>query len=288
MTSPPADRPDFAGPSFVGCYRHPDRSTGIRCQRCSKPICGECMNPASVGFQCPQCIGRGRSETRQPRTRFGGSLSTRDSPVTKALIGVLIGLYILNVLSRGYVNAFLAQSNFLIAQGQLWRLVTSGFISFGLLSTLLSALVLFFIGKAMEAQLGSWRYLVLYALAGLGASTVMFLVGPPGLVTAGGSVIGLLAANVAIKLRTRDDVRPDLVLLALLVAANFALTVSPGAGVGSLAPGLGQLGGAVFGLVGGLLLVYAPRARRTSLQVLGLTGLAALCLCAVLAKIALS
>ncbi|NUS28420.1 MAG: rhomboid family intramembrane serine protease, partial [Streptomyces sp.] len=26
-----------------GCYRHPDRETGIRCTRCERPICPECM-----------------------------------------------------------------------------------------------------------------------------------------------------------------------------------------------------------------------------------------------------
>ena len=54
VTQPPAAGPDFSSPGFVGCYRHPERMTGISCQRCHRPICGECMNPASVGFQCPQ------------------------------------------------------------------------------------------------------------------------------------------------------------------------------------------------------------------------------------------
>ncbi|MGW3865208.1 rhomboid family intramembrane serine protease, partial [Streptomyces sp. NPDC005047] len=36
-----------AGPpdaqSLPGCYRHPDRETGIRCTRCERPICTDCM-----------------------------------------------------------------------------------------------------------------------------------------------------------------------------------------------------------------------------------------------------
>ncbi|MCO6734719.1 B-box zinc finger protein, partial [Streptomyces sp. EL9] len=39
-------------PRVPVCYRHPDRETGVRCTRCERPICPECMVDASVGFQC--------------------------------------------------------------------------------------------------------------------------------------------------------------------------------------------------------------------------------------------
>ena len=34
------------------CYRHPDRGTYIRCQRCDRPICAQCQTQAAVGVQC--------------------------------------------------------------------------------------------------------------------------------------------------------------------------------------------------------------------------------------------
>ncbi len=38
------------------CYRHPDVETGLRCNRCGKPICAKCARRTPVGFRCPDCI----------------------------------------------------------------------------------------------------------------------------------------------------------------------------------------------------------------------------------------
>lgn len=37
------------------CYRHPDRSTSLRCYNCNKPICISCANKTPVGYICPDC-----------------------------------------------------------------------------------------------------------------------------------------------------------------------------------------------------------------------------------------
>lgn len=37
------------------CYRHPDRSTSLRCYSCNKPICISCTNKTPVGYICPEC-----------------------------------------------------------------------------------------------------------------------------------------------------------------------------------------------------------------------------------------
>lgn len=52
-TSSPSVQPD-AGLTY--CYRHPDIQTGLRCNRCNKPICPKCARRTPVGFRCPDCI----------------------------------------------------------------------------------------------------------------------------------------------------------------------------------------------------------------------------------------
>lgn len=37
------------------CYRHPDRSTSLRCYKCNNPICSECTVKTPVGYLCPTC-----------------------------------------------------------------------------------------------------------------------------------------------------------------------------------------------------------------------------------------
>jgi hypothetical protein len=41
---------------LAACYRHPEVETGLRCNRCNRPICPRCARRTPVGFRCPDCI----------------------------------------------------------------------------------------------------------------------------------------------------------------------------------------------------------------------------------------
>lgn len=201
MSEPPQGRPEFSAPSYAACYRHQDRSTLITCQRCGRPICGECMNPAAVGFQCPDCVrsggatpfpgaggGSGRSffgrsragsgwgapRARQPKTVFGANLSNRQSPMTKAIMVALAVVWVSGLLTRGLTTGLLGLDPVGLASGQFWRLATSAFVSFGLLALLMNLLVLWLAGQVLEQQLGAWRFLALYVLSAAGGGTLFF------------------------------------------------------------------------------------------------------------------
>ena len=240
------------------------------------------MNPASVGFQCPSCVSSGRSSVRQPRTRFGASVTAGTGNATKILMGVLLGVFVLNLVSRGALLSLLVLSNNAVYAGQFWRLLTYGFTTAGLIGILMNLLVLHLIGRALESELGAARFFALYLAAGLGGATLCFVLGPPGLVGVGASsaLLGLLAANTIGKYRNQEDIRTDLGLLLLLIMVSVLVSFNSYGW-------LGLVGGIIVGALVGAILAYGPRAHRTAVQAVGLLAVILGCLAAVVAKIGL-
>ncbi len=42
------------------CFRHSRRETNLRCGRCGRPICSECVTHSDVGIRCPVCVKESR------------------------------------------------------------------------------------------------------------------------------------------------------------------------------------------------------------------------------------
>ena len=280
MSQPPGAGPDFSPPGFAPCHRHPERMTGISCQRCHKPICGECMNPASVGFQCPSCVASGRATARAPRTAFGAILKPGGGTATKVVMAVLAVEWLLALLSGRLLDQLLVMSNEAVYLGQFWRLFTASLTSGTILGLLMNLLVLWIAGRAIESELGAWRFVALYIAAGLGGATMLFVFGPPGSggYGAAAAVIGLLAANAIFKYKMREDVRADIGLFILLILYSIL--------IGFRSFGwLMLIGGIIVGALVGVVLAYAPRRNRNTVQLVGLLGVITLCLVGVFAKL---
>src|SRR4051794_18532543 len=92
--------PPSAQAGVSTCYRHPDREAYIRCQRCERFICPDCMRPAAVGFQCPECVKEGAKATRSGRTAYGG-LRPGDASITSGVLIALNAAVWLAVLATG-------------------------------------------------------------------------------------------------------------------------------------------------------------------------------------------
>lgn len=198
-------------------------------------------------------------------------------------MGVLVGIYVLNLVSQDRLLNVLVLSNYAVFEGQFWRLLTYGFTSYGLLGTLMNLLVLWIAGQALEQLLGTWRFVALYVLAGLGGATVFFVLGPYGLGAVGASsaLVGLLAANAIVKRRGHEDIRPDIGLLVLITLYSVLV------GFDSFG-WLGLIGGILVGALTGWILAYAPQRNRQVIQFVGLAVVAVLCVLGVFAKLTLS
>src|SRR3954452_7386763 len=90
--------------NLPGCYRHPDRETGIRCTRCERPICPECMVTASVGFHCPECVREGQRSMRPVKTMYGGRARGGRSEITKLLVGVNVVIFLVTLSSGASIG----------------------------------------------------------------------------------------------------------------------------------------------------------------------------------------
>ncbi|MFF3272042.1 rhomboid family intramembrane serine protease [Streptomyces chrestomyceticus] len=267
-------RPGDAAP---GCYRHPDRATGISCTRCERPVCPECMVSASVGFQCPDCVrggsGTGRpAQATAPRTIAGGSLAADTRLVTKILLGINIAVFIavlavgdslvqdLEMIGGAFVPEDLTFIG--VAEGEFYRLLTAAFLHQEPMHIIFNMLSLWWLGPPLEAALGRVRFIGLYLLSALGGSALSYLLAAQNQPSLGasGAVFGLLGATAILMRRLNYDMRPVLILLALNLVFTFAWpNIAWQAHVGGLVVGAAVTYG----------MVHAPRERRALVQ--GLT-----------------
>ena len=234
------------------------------------------MNPASVGFQCPRCVGSGRANVRAPRTRFGARMTPGGGIATKAVMVALAVVYVTNLVLQGRVEQWLIMYNPYVAGGQLWRLLTSGLVSGGLLGLLMNLLVLWLAGRAIESEVGPARFVAIYLAATLGGSTLFYLLAPEAGFTLGAApaVVGLLAANAIGKRKHGEDIRGDVTLFVILVLYSLVL------GFASFG-WLTMIGGILVGALAGVVLAYAPRRNRGPAQLVGLLAVVLVCLVAV-------
>jgi membrane associated rhomboid family serine protease len=270
MSTPSTPETPYETPT---CYRHPQQPTYVRCTRCQRYICPDCMRDAAVGHQCVDCVRDSAKTTPTVRTQFGGVLRTKQTPViTYALIAINVVAFVLQTASSEVQRNFTLWAP-AVADGEFYRLVTSAFLHYGIVHLLFNMYALFVIGPPLEARLGRLRFGALYGLSALGGSVLVYLIAPLNTATAGasGAVFGLFAATFVVARALNLDVRWVIGLIAVnLVITFIAPTIS----------WQGHVGGLVTGAVIAAAYVYAPRAQRNLIQ--GAVTVAALVLFAAL------
>lgn len=278
MSLPPPTTPAV---ELIACYRHPSRPAGRRCTRCGRPCCDDCLTRAAVGSNCPDCL---RAARPAASTRVRHWQARHAALVTRSLIAVNLAVFAYITLaepaslgggiSRGQFDLGLSARFLLESPVEWYRLLSSGFIHFGVIHVGFNMYLLFQLGNLLEPEVGRVRFGLAYLAALLGGSAGAMVLQPNGLHGgASGAVFGLMGlAFVGFKLR---GINPMNTGIGSLLVLNLMITfVIPGISIG------GHLGGVLVGAAAAPLLL-SPRRVAPARAIAGL-----LILCAAAALIA--
>ncbi len=274
------------------------------------------MRDAAVGFQCPSCIAEGAKSTRSGRTAYGGLRTANPGLTSIALIGMNLAVW-LAIVATGWRDSWLIPRLALLPVGECasraqegsfyngitsagdcsnplatngdgrwipgvsedsyWQLLTSAFTHVEIWHIGFNMLALWFLGPQLEMVFGRIRFLALYLISALSGSALVYWLAGEGSATLGasGAIFGLLGALLVVAQKVGGDVRGIMIWLALNVFITFAV------------PNVswqGHLGGFVGGFLVAIVLVYAPRQRRTTVQAVGLSFIAVVVVAAMVAR----
>ena len=180
------------------CYRHPNRETGVSCSSCGRPICPECMTPTPVGMRCPECANQRTRVTRGVPTP--GADAFGRFPATVVLIAINVLVYLVEIAKgHGGINAtgnpLLFEFGLFgpsVAEGEWYRLLTSGFIHDGIWHIGGNMVLLYFLGRILEPGIGSPRFLAIYFVSLFAGSLGALATTPDALsLGASGAVFGV-------------------------------------------------------------------------------------------------
>jgi membrane associated rhomboid family serine protease len=227
---------------------------------------------ATIGSHCVDCAKAARPDV-STRARYWNARQV--TLVTYALIVVNLAVFAYLLIddpssaggttrSTGYIRLGLARDLLRFdlvpgipdfgLPGQWYRLLSSGFLHYGLLHIGFNMYALYALGQTLEPSLGRVRFLLVYLASLLGGSAGALLFQPNGLHGgASGAVFGLFGLiTVGYVLRR---INPLTTSLGGVLLINVFLSFRPGISFG------GHLGGAVAGALCGLVMV-APAHRR--------------------------
>src|SRR5690349_18011869 len=133
------------------------------------------MTPTPVGMRCPECS--------KQKTKVHTASTLQGAPqVTYALIAINVVAYLLTATGSGGNGGTLYDKGVLnatlVADGDWWRIVTSGFLHAGILHVALNMVFLWFLGTMLEPAIGRARFAIIYFVSLLGGSLGALLLSP--------------------------------------------------------------------------------------------------------------
>lgn len=209
-----------------------------------------------MGQLCRDCAGT--TGRQAPRIRQVGATTPY---ATYALIAINVVVYLAAAL-QAHTSALTAVNSRIlwngglyepkVADGEYWRLITSGFLHLSIIHIAANMISLLLIGVQLEKFMGTARFTGVYFVSMLGGAAAVLWFGDIHTLTAGasGAIYGLLGALLVIVLRGGQPPTQVLVIIALNLFITFAV---PGISLWD------HLGGLAFGTIAMAVVVYLPR-----------------------------
>ena len=209
-------------------------------------------------MRCPDCSKQTTRVRSMPQPGTGAGTVTL----------VLIAMNVIAYLAEGNFRGTGARGTLVgdfglfgpaVADGEVYRVVTAGFLHAGFLHIAFNMYLLWILGGELEGLLGRARFGALYGASLLAGSFGALLLSPNALtVGASGAVFGLMGAAAAV-LYSRG-VNPLRTNIGLLIMFNLAFSaVAAGISLG------GHLGGLIGGGTIGLAFAWSERRERSPL-----------------------
>lgn len=157
------------------------------------------MTQASVGVHCPECV-KGNTQKVYTRATLPGSRGL----VTTTLIGLNLAAFVAQIVffdgtitDDGRTARELAVWAPAISNGEWWRVITGGFLHFGVIHLAMNMYSLYHLGPVLERRMGPVRFSLAYAASLVGGSFGALVESPNALTMgASGAIFGLLGLLV--------------------------------------------------------------------------------------------
>ena len=147
--------------------------------------------------------------------------------------------------------------NSFVANGEVWRIVTSTFLHAGFMHLLFNMISLYLFGPELERIAGKLRFITIYVAAGIAGNVLTFLMhdGTYATVGASGAIFGIFGAYLAMLARHHRYLPQLKQVILPIVGISVVLTFfQSGVNIS------GHIGGLIGGFIAGM--IYFSQNRR--------------------------
>ncbi|WP_181350111.1 rhomboid family intramembrane serine protease [Thalassobacillus sp. CUG 92003] len=186
--------------------------------------------------------------------------------LTYILLAINVAIYLMVEANGGSLSVsnlieFGAKYNPAIIDGEWWRIVSSMFLHIGMLHLFMNMLALFYLGSAVERIFGTWRFGLIYFLAGIFGGMASFMLNPAVSAGASGAIFGLFGALLFFGLQYKR-------IFFQTMGKNLIFIIALNIVFGLAVPQIDN-GAHIGGMVGGFIasfIVYLPTKRHVMWQ----------------------